>query len=41
MLTEYREVKQKTSRKTGAKSYLLSEEELRKIADAQVHPSRR
>lgn len=41
MLTEFREVKQNPARKSGRKSYLLSEEELRKIAAARVHPSRR
>lgn len=41
MLTEYREVKQNKSRKTGRKSYLLTEEELRRIAASRVHPSRR
>lgn len=41
MLTEYREVKQHRSRKPGRKSYLLTEEELQRIAAAQVHPSNR
>lgn len=40
MLTEFREVKQNPARKKGRKSYLLSEEELRKIAAARIHPSR-
>lgn len=41
MLTEYRQVKQKPGRRvSAAKSYLLSEAELRKIAAARVHPSR-
>lgn len=42
MLTEYREVKQNPARKSGgSKSYLLKEDELRKIAAARIHPSRR
>ena len=42
MLTEYREVKQNPARKSGgAKSYLLTKDELQKIAGARVHPSRR
>jgi uncharacterized protein YfbU (UPF0304 family) len=41
MLTEYREVKQNRTRNAGARSYLLSQEELQKIAAARVHPSNR
>lgn len=41
MLTEYREVKQNPARKTGRKSYLLTEEELQRIAASRIHPSRR
>lgn len=41
MLTAYREVKQNRGHKTGLKSYLLSEEELRTVAAARVHPSNR
>lgn len=40
MLTEFREVKQNPARKAGRRSYLLSEEELRRIAAARVHPSK-
>lgn len=41
MLTEYREVKQHRTRKSAMSSYLLSEEELQKIAAARIHPSNR
>ncbi|MHA6969422.1 YfbU family protein (plasmid) [Glutamicibacter bergerei] len=41
MLTEYREVKQHRTRKSGLKSYLLDENELKQIAGAAVHPSNR
>lgn len=41
MLTEYREVKQHRTRKSGLKSYLLSEDELKQIAGARIHPSNR
>ncbi|WP_426733255.1 YfbU family protein [Glutamicibacter sp. 2E12] len=41
MLTEYREVKQARTRKSGLKSYLLAEDELRKIAASRKHASNR
>lgn len=41
MLTAYREVKQSRPRSTGSKSYLLHEEDLKKISAARVHPSNR
>lgn len=41
MLTAYREVKQNRPRSGGPKAYLLSEEDLTKIAAARVHPSNR
>jgi uncharacterized protein YfbU (UPF0304 family) len=41
MLTAYREVKQGRPRSAGPKAYLLSQEELTKIAAAAVHPSNR
>lgn len=41
MLTVYREVKQHKTNQAGRRSYLLSEEELKKIAAARIHPSRR
>lgn len=41
MLSEYREVKQNRARATGPRGYFLSEDELRKIAAARIHPSKR
>lgn len=41
MLSEYRQIKQKQTRRSELKSYLLNENELRKLAGARVHPSRR
>lgn len=41
MLTAYREVKQSRPRSYARNSYLLSADELRLIAEARIHPSRR
>lgn len=41
MLTEYRRIMESRTRRHRPEDYLLSAEELRRLADAQIHPSRR
>lgn len=41
MLVEYRQIMDSRERGSGDRGYLLSEDELEQIADAQVHPSNR